>query len=69
MLSIVEAMQGRRVIVWCYEDTPLIWPEAVRRLAHIPANVPLKSGLAVIGDLLTPEGMAELRTALGTPAG
>lgn len=64
MLRIVEAMQGRRVIVWCYEDTPLIWPEAVRRIATMPTDVPLKSGLAVLGDLLAPEGMTELRDAL-----
>ena len=64
MQRIVEAMQGRRVIVWCYEDTPLIWPEAVRRIARMPADVPLKSGLAVLGDLLPPEGMAELKEAL-----
>lgn len=68
MQAVVEAMQGRRVIVWCYEDTPLIWPEAVRRVARIPADVPLKSGLAVIGELLPPEGLTELRDAL-TSAG
>lgn len=64
MQRIVEAMQGRRVIVWCYEDTPLIWPEAVRRVATMPADVPLKSGLAVLGDLLPPEGLAELKDAM-----
>lgn len=68
MQHIVESMQGRRVIVWCYEDTPLIWPEAVRRIARMPADVPLKSGLAVLGDLLTADGMSELREAL-TQAG
>ncbi|HHY02927.1 MAG TPA: hypothetical protein GX686_08690, partial [Paracoccus sp.] len=68
MQRIVESMQGRRVIVWCYEDTPLIWPEAVRRIARMPADVPLKSGLAVLGDLLTADGMSELREAL-TQAG
>ena len=30
----------------------------------MPADVPLKSGLAVLGDLLPPEGMAELKEAL-----
>lgn len=69
MLSIVEAMQGRRVVVWCYEDTPLIWPEAVRRISQIPAEVPLKSGLAVIGELLSPEGMSALRDGLNAPGG
>lgn len=64
MQRIVDSMQGRRVIVWCYEDTPLVWPEAVRRIARMPADVPLKSGLAVLGDLLPPAGMVELREAL-----
>ncbi|MBB1492363.1 MULTISPECIES: hypothetical protein [unclassified Paracoccus (in: a-proteobacteria)] len=64
MQRIIEAMQGRRVIVWCYEDTPLIWPEVVRRIARMPADVPLKSGLAVLGDLLPPEGMADLKEAM-----
>ena len=68
MRRIVEAMQGRRVIVWCYEDTPLIWPEVVRRIARMPTDVPLKSGLAVLGDVLTPTGMTELRDRL-TEAG
>ena len=68
MRRIVDAMQGRRVIVWCYEDTPLIWPEAVRRIARMPTDVPLKAGLAVLGDLLTPEGMTDLRDRL-TEAG
>ncbi len=64
MQAILAAFPGRRVIVWCYEDTPLIWPEAVRRIARMPADVPLKSGLAVLGELLPPEGMTELRDAL-----
>ena len=68
MRRIVDAMQGRRVVVWCYEDTPLIWPEAVRRVARMPTDVPLKAGLAVLGDLLSPEGMTELRDRL-TEAG
>ncbi|WP_134726125.1 hypothetical protein [Paracoccus luteus] len=62
--AIREALQGRRLIVWCYEDTPLIWPEAVRRVATMPTDVPLKAGLAVLGDILTPEGLAELRERL-----
>lgn len=69
MQRIVEAMQGRRVIVWCYEDTPLIWPEVVRRIAGMPGDVPLKSGLAVLGDLLPPAGMTELREALTKSGG
>lgn len=64
MRRIVEALQGRRVIVWCSEDTPLIWPEAVRRVAGMPAEVALKSGLGVIADLLDPAGMSLLRDRL-----
>ncbi|HRO16186.1 MAG TPA: hypothetical protein PLL33_14335 [Paracoccus sp. (in: a-proteobacteria)] len=64
MRRVIESNPGRRVVVWCYEDTPLIWPECVRRIAQMPPNVPLKAGLAVLGELLTPEGMAELRDTL-----
>lgn len=62
--AIREALQGRRLIVWCYEDTPLIWPEAVRRVATMPTDVPLKAGLSVLGDILTAEGLTELRDRL-----
>lgn len=64
MRRVAEAMAGRRIIVWCQEDTPLIWPEAVRRVARMPADVALKSGLGVLADLLDAPGMTLLRERL-----
>ena len=57
MQRIVEAMQGRRVIVWCYEDTPLIWPEAVP-----------PEGMAELKEALTKSGRltVEARRAIFT---
>ena len=44
-------------MLWCHEDTSLIWPEVVRRIATMPSDVPLKAGLQILGDILRPEGI------------
>lgn len=62
--QMLQALNGRRLVLWCHEDTPLIWPEVMRRLAGMPASVPLKGGLAVLAEILTEAGLAELREQL-----
>lgn len=62
--QILQSIGRRRLVLWCHEDTPLIWPEVLRRLAGIPADVPLRAGLSALADVLTEEGMVELRAAL-----
>lgn len=61
---IQNAIQGRRLVVWCHEDTPMIWPEVVRRIATMPGDVPLKAGLQILGDILHPEGIRMIRDEL-----
>ncbi|MFO1139195.1 MAG: hypothetical protein U1E41_08990 [Paracoccus sp. (in: a-proteobacteria)] len=61
---ILAAVPGRRLVVWCHEDTSLIWPEVVRRIATMPNDVPLKAGLQVLGDILEPEGLQMIRDAM-----
>lgn len=61
---ILAALPGRRVVVWCHEDTPLIWPEVVRRIATMPSDVPLRAGLQILGDIMQPEGIHMIRDAL-----
>lgn len=61
---IQAALPGRRLVVWCHEDTSLIWPEVVRRIATMPADVPLKAGLQILGDILHPDGIRMIRDAL-----
>ena len=58
---ILSSLQGRRIVIWCHEDTPMIWPEVVRRIATMPGDVPLKAGLQILGDLLHPEGIHMIR--------
>ncbi|MDS9468516.1 hypothetical protein RGQ15_13170 [Paracoccus sp. MBLB3053] len=63
--AIQAALPGHRLVLWCHEDTSLIWPEVVRRIATMPTDVPLKAGLQVLGDILRPEGIDLIRTEMG----
>lgn len=58
---IQAAIPGHRLVLWCHEDTSLIWPEVVRRLATMPSDVPLRAGLQVLGDIMRPEGIEMVR--------
>lgn len=58
---ILSAIPGCRLVVWCHEDTSLIWPEVVRRIATMPSDVPLKAGLQVLADIMQPEGLDMVR--------
>lgn len=61
---LTRAVQGRRVVVWCHEDVPLIWPEVVRLVGALPADVPLSGGLLYMHELLGDLGIARLRDAM-----
>ncbi|WP_282602168.1 hypothetical protein [Paracoccus sp. PARArs4] len=61
---LVASVQGRRIVIWCHEDVPLIWPEIVRMVAGAGPDIPLKGGSAYVNDLLTDEGAQQLRDAL-----
>lgn len=43
----------RRLVVWCSEDMPLIFPEVVRRFAGVPADLPLSQENPLLEALLT----------------
>lgn len=58
---LMQAAQGRRVVIWCHEDVPLIWPEVVRLTGDLPHDVPLTGGLGFLQDLLDDDGIAALR--------
>lgn len=59
--DIVRSLRGRRLVLWCHEDTPMIWPEVVRTIAAMPGDVPLKAGLHMLGEILAPEGIRFIR--------
>lgn len=60
----VRSAQGRRVVLWCHEDAPLIWPEIIRLIADMPAEAPLNDAQAFLQELLGDAGMGHLRMAL-----
>nr|WP_111298749.1 hypothetical protein [Paracoccus saliphilus] len=61
---LVRAAQGRRLVLWCHEDVPLIWPEVVRLVAGLPQDVPLSGGLLYMHEVLGDLGIARLRDAM-----
>lgn len=53
--AILAANPGTPLLVWCNEDTPLLWPELMRRVADYRGAGPLQGGLDMAATLL-PDG-------------
>ena len=64
--AIAAANPGAPLIVWCNEDTPLIWPEVMRAVADHGDAVRLKGGFDILTQIMETEGMRRLRGYLGT---
>ncbi|MCZ0961896.1 hypothetical protein [Paracoccus benzoatiresistens] len=62
--ALLRAVPGRRVVIWCHEDVPLIWPEIARLIGNIPPDAPLKGGMMYLEEILGQEGMTCLKEAL-----
>jgi hypothetical protein len=60
----VQSLQGRRLVIWRHEDSPLVWPEIVRLVAQMPVEDPLNAGLAPVHDLMSEAGSESLSKAL-----
>lgn len=63
---IVAANPESPLIVWCNEDTPLIWPEVLRQVADHDPETRLKGGFDILAQIMESEGMKRLRAYLGT---
>jgi hypothetical protein len=61
---LVRAVPGRRIVIWCHEDAPLVWPEVVRTAGGIPPDVPLAGGLTYMHEILGDAGFPHLRATL-----
>lgn len=62
--QIVDAAQGARVVVWCNEDTPLIWPEVLRAAANLPSDVTLDADHEIAQSIMTPDGIERMKAYL-----
>ncbi len=63
LTRMAEAAQGcgARLVVWCNEDLPLVFPEVLRGLGGVDATTPLAGEAAVIEEIMTDEGRLRLR--------
>lgn len=52
------------VVVWCDEDTALIWPEVMRALAGVAADMPLEGETLRLSGLMNRHGLDRLRDYL-----
>lgn len=59
--NLLRAVPGRRVVIWCHEDVPLIWPEVARLIGNVPPDAPLQGGAVYLQEILGDAGMERLR--------
>lgn len=52
------------LVVWCNEDTALIWNELLHRLADLPAEAPMEGAHDLLDTIMAPEGMQRFRAYL-----
>ena len=62
--AIQTANPDTPLTIWCNEDTPLIWPEIMREITALEANVELRSGLRIVAKIIEKEGLQRLRNYL-----
>lgn len=53
---VLREIGGRRLVLWCNEDTPLIFPEVMRQMIGIPADEPLAGEMLMAERVLTENG-------------
>ncbi|MFM2355478.1 MAG: hypothetical protein RLZZ528_1214 [Pseudomonadota bacterium] len=53
-----------RVVVWCNEDTPVIWPEVLRRVAGVPPDFALEGEYDLAETLMTEAGFSRMTSFL-----
>jgi hypothetical protein len=64
--QMAEAAQGRKLVVWCNEDLPLIWPEVLRNLGGLNDEAELDGDFAILSAIMAPDGLERLRAYLSS---
>ncbi len=59
-----RAAPRARVVVWCNEDTPIIWEDLIRLLSGVGPETPLAGTLDMVSRIITRDGLAALQTEL-----
>lgn len=53
------------LVVWCNEDSPLLWEQLIQHLAGLAPETEVLGGLDMLSDIITKEGMRLLKDAIG----
>ena len=61
-----EAVPDARLVVWCNEDTALIWSAVLRSLAGLPGSIPLEGDDDLLATIMSPEGLTRYRAYLAS---
>lgn len=62
--QMADATKGHRLVVWCNEDLPLIWPEVLRTVGGLKDEAELDGDFAILGAIMAPDGLERLRAYL-----
>lgn len=58
------ALPDLPITLWCYEDSPMIWPQLLRDFGNLAPNSKVRGGLDMLSDIMSREGMKRLREYL-----
>ncbi|MFN0114773.1 MAG: hypothetical protein ACKVPY_08870 [Paracoccaceae bacterium] len=56
----VAAMRDLRLVVWCNEDSPILWPAILRRMAALPGDAPVEGANDLLAQVMSPEGFRRM---------
>ncbi|ETD86375.1 hypothetical protein ACTTAF_13720 [Rhodobacter capsulatus] len=57
---------GAKLVLWCNEDLPLLFPEVLRQMGGLPEAGALMGEYGLVEELMQPEGARRLRTYLAS---
>ena len=65
LVARIRALLPRaRLVVWCNEDTPLIWAQLIRELGAVDPLTKITGGFDLLNSIISPEGMRAFVTYL-----
>jgi hypothetical protein len=64
--AMLSAVPDAGLVLWCNEDTPLLWPELLRQIAGDAGPEPLAGEDDMLALLLTEQGLGRYREFLAT---
>lgn len=62
--QITAAVPEARVVVWCNEDSPMIWPEIIRRMTRVPDDTGLEGEDDLLAAIMQPDGFRRMQQYL-----